>query len=349
MLKAAFQYSYVNAKFRALKSRLLGPADYENLLGVSGWSGLAECLKSTPYGPALSQAAASYDGLIKVFYQDLFDCYAKVIRSLSGNRKHLIQHLYQKYELENLKAIVRIICHDKPREEGEQVLLPIGEYASFSSQALLQSKNLEDLLVHLRRSNYYSPLISAVYRFEEEKDTFPLEMALDLNYYNKLWKTVSSLSHQEQKIVRSLLGVQMDILNITWVFRFKEVYHFSPEEILNYGLMEGFHISPERRKKLAFSVDRKDVITNLASTPYKALLANHKDTEDCSIQLCCYLQDLIWKNWQGFPFHIGTVLDFVLFKEIEVKNLISITEAKRLNLSREMIADHLVNARYQRI
>ncbi|MEW6381317.1 MAG: V-type ATPase subunit [bacterium] len=347
MLRAAFQYSYVNAKFRALKSRLLGPADFENLLGVSGYSGLVECLRATSYGPYLSQAATSYDGLIKVFYQDLFDCYAKVIRSLGGSRKHLIQHLYQKYELENLKVIVRIISQDKPREEGEQVLLPIPESRSFSPGTLLQAKGLEDLLVQLRRTSYYSPLKSALYRFEEEKDTFPLEMALDLSYYNQLWKIISTLSRREQNIVRSLLGVQMDILNITWIFRFKEVYHFSPEEILNYGLMQGFRISPERRRKLAFSVDRKDVITNLAGTPYKALLADLKDAEACSTQLCCYLQDLIRKNWQGFPFHIGTVLDLVFFKEIEVKNLISITEAKRLNLSREMIADYVVNTRYQ--
>ena len=129
------------------------PSDYENLLGVSGYSGLAECLRVTSYGAALSQFPASFDGLIKVFYQDLFDCYRKVIRALSGNRKRLVQHLYQKYELENLKAILRIVGQEKPREKVEEILLPTGNHLSgsdhgrsFSEEALLQAKSLEEIL-----------------------------------------------------------------------------------------------------------------------------------------------------------------------------------------------------------
>jgi len=351
MLKEAFQYSYINAKIRTLKSRLLVPSDYENLLGVSGYSGLAECLRATSYGASLGQFPASFDGLIKVFYQDMFECYRKVIRALSGNRKRLIQHLYQKYELENLKAIVRVIGQEKPREKMEEILLPTnspnpaGDYwRSFLEGDLLQANSLEEVLAQLKKTCYYRPLKNALYRFEEEKETFPLEMALDLSYYNHLWKIASSFSHRERKIVRSILGVQMDVLNIIWIFRFKEVYHFSPEEILNYGLMEGYHISPELRKRLACSVDRKDVITNLGGTPYKTLLVDVKDSEASSVQLWRYLLALVKKNWKGFPFHIGTVLDYILFKEIEVKSLICITEAKRLNFSREKMVDYLINA-----
>ena len=97
MLKAAFQYSYINAKIRSMKSQLLCPLDYENLTQVAGYSGLAECLKSTTYGIKLSEFRASFDGLVQLFYEDLFDCYGRVIRSLSGERKRLIIHLYQKH------------------------------------------------------------------------------------------------------------------------------------------------------------------------------------------------------------------------------------------------------------
>jgi V/A-type H+/Na+-transporting ATPase subunit C len=356
MLREAFQYSYINAKIRTLKSRLLLPSDYENLLGVSGYSGLAECLRVTSYGSILGQYSASYDGLIKVFYHDLFDCYRKVIRALSGNRKRLLKHICQKYELENLKTILRIIGQEKPREKVEEILLPTGNHLSvsdcgrsFSEEALLQAKSLEDILNQLKKTCYYRPLKNALYRFEEEKETFPLEMALDLSYYNQLWKIASSFSRKERMIVRSILGIQMDILNIIWIFRFKEVYHFSPEEILNYGLMQGCHISPELRKKLAYSVDRRDVVTNLAGTPYKALLVDTRDSEVSSVQLWRYLLTIVKKNWQGFPFHIGTVLDYVFFKEIEVKSLISITEAKRLNFSREKIVDYLINTYSQEV
>ncbi len=140
MLKAAFQYSYINAKIRSMKSLLLCQSDYENLTQVAGYNGLAECLKSTAYGTRLSEGKCSFDGLVQLFYEDLFDCYGKVIRSLSGDRKRLIIHLYQKYELENLKTVLRIVCHEKSRQEVDRLLLPLKEHEHFSMENLLKSK-----------------------------------------------------------------------------------------------------------------------------------------------------------------------------------------------------------------
>lgn len=342
-MKAAFQYSYINAKIRSLKSRLLSPEDYENLLGVAGYNGLAECLKTTSYGIKADQFPSSFEGLIHLFYEDLFDCYRKVIGVLSGERKRLIQHLYRKYELENLKAILRIVCYERAREEKGKLLLPLIKPQSFSPESLLQSKSLEEILGQLRRTCYHDPLKNSIYRFEEERETFPLEMALDLSYYSHLWQIIDSLGRRERGITLSLLGVQMDALNILWIFRFKEMCHFSPEEILNYSLMHGCHISSEIRKKLACSVDQRDMVANLAGTPYRALLSGVDDQKISSAALWRYLVATVRKNWQGFPFQIGTILDYVLLKEIEVKDLISITEARRLNLSREITANHLIN------
>ena len=133
MVKATFRYAYINAKVRAMKSRLLNRADFENLAGVAGQCGLVECLKTTSYGEKRGHFPSSFDGVIEMYYKDLFSCYRKIIKSISGSRKRLIEHLYQKYELENLKLILRMVCSGKFNKNIEELLLPTRESQNFST------------------------------------------------------------------------------------------------------------------------------------------------------------------------------------------------------------------------
>jgi vacuolar-type H+-ATPase subunit C/Vma6 len=128
------------------------------------------------------------------------------------------------------------------------------------------------------------------------------------------------------------------------MIRFKENYHFSPEEVLNYSLLYGRFITPKKRKKMAFSIDKSAIINNLDHTPYKGILDGIDDPGLYYTVLLKYMVCLAKKNWTRNPFQIGIILDYLIFKETEVKNLIIITEAKRLGFSIDTVNPYLVNA-----
>jgi len=344
MFASAVRYSYINAKVHSLKGRLLLQSDYKNLIQSQGMGGFVECLKSTPYGNGLHGSDFSHDVLIGIYHEDLFNDYIKIMDSVSGDQRLLVCHLYQRYELENVKAILRSVCHDRPKEGVSRLLFSLPKYHTVSTDTLLESKDLSDLIQRLKGTWYHDPLDHAAYRFEQEGETFPLEMALDLRYYGRLWEIVSSLKGRDKGIARSLIGVQLDTLNIVWMIRFKESYHFSPEEILNYGLINGHFINSRKRKKMAFSIDRNDIINNLDHTPYKVILGGITDPEVAYTVLLQYLIRLAHRNWTGKPFQIGVILDYLIFKEMEVRTLITITEAKRTGFSTEGFNRYLVHA-----
>ena len=344
MLISAFRYSYINAKLRCLKSRLLQHSDYENLIQSHGINGFVECLKSTPYGNYLNESVYSNDELMRIYHENLFNDYTKVIDNVSGRHKVLINHLFQRYELENVKVILRSICYGRPAKIASKLLFPLLKYQSIPIETLFDSKDLFDLIQRLKGTWYYDPLDNSAYRFEQEGDTFPLEVALDLRYYEKLWEIISSLKRDEKRIAKSIIGIQMDALNILWIIRFKENYHFSPEEILNYSLNHGSFITPKKRKKMAFSIDKNDIVKNLDNTPYKGILDGIDDPELAYTVLLQYVFKLAKRNWTGNPFQIGVILDYLIFKEMEVRNLIAITEAKRIGFSKDTINQYLVNA-----
>ena len=342
MLKDTIPLSYINAKIRALKGRLLTQYDYENLLKARGYKGLAEQLRFTAYSKDLDKEVNSYDELIAIYYRSLFKDYVKLIDSLSGNIRRLVYHLYQRYELENLKVILRMVCFNRQSEKVRPLLFPLIKYRSFLMNELIVSKDLLELIQRLKGTWYHEPLENSFYRFENEGETFPLEMALDLTYYKQFWEIVSLLARKDKKITKALLGIRLDITNILWIMRFKESYHFSPEEILNYSLVDGRYISKKIRKKLAYSIDGMDIIANLKGTPYKGVLQDMDDLEMGCIRLLQYAISSAKKDWHGFPFQIGIIFDYILFKDMEVKDLVTITEAKRIGFPSEKVKKYMV-------
>ncbi|MGA1844084.1 MAG: V-type ATPase subunit [bacterium] len=343
MLKDAIRFSYINAKIRSLKSRLLIPSDYEKLIKAQGYQGLVESLRLTSYGMKIDETLSSFDDLIHLYHIYLFETYTKIIDSVSGNIKQLVNHLYQRYELENLKVIIRTICYGQQPEYARRLLFPVTKHATLSADELLASKDMTELIEAVKGTWYYEPLENSLYRFENEGETFPLEMALDLSYYKHLWEIVSSLVRKDKKVARTLLGIQLDALNIIWIMRFKESYRFTPEEILNYSLVNGKHISRKVRKRLAYSVGVNDVIVNLEGTPYKSFLQAMNDPEIGYIKLLQYVLSITRSNWSRYPFQIGTILDYIFFIEMEIKDLITITEGIRIGMSNDEVNKYIVH------
>lgn len=343
MLKNAIRFSYINAKIRSLKSQLLRQSDYENLLKARGYHGLADYLRFTTYCKNMDKSISSYDELIEIYYKNILEDYIKVIDSISISIKRLICQLYQRYELENLKVILRAICYCRQLDKTKRLFFPLMKYTNFSTNDLIASKDLSGIIHRLKGTWYYEPLINSFYRFENEGESFPLEMALDLTYYNHLWDIISSLSRQDQKIAKTILGLQLDALNIIWIIRFKKRFLFSPEEILNYSLTNGKYISKKIRKKMAYSVTQTDLISNLEGTPYKKILKGIDDPEIGYVRLLQYILLLVRRNWNRYPFQIGTILGYIFLKEIEIKDLITITEGKRIGIHEKNINPFMVH------
>ncbi|MGA1865180.1 MAG: V-type ATPase subunit [bacterium] len=342
MFISAFRFSYINSKLHSLKSMLLKQSDYKNLIQTQGFNGFVEYLKPTSYGKDLDESIHSYDELTRIYYRNLLNDYIKLIDNISINHKTLVNHLYQRYELENIKVILRTICYERSKKEAFELLFPLDKYQTVSIDRLLDSKDLLDFIDRLKDTWYYDPLDNSSYRFEKEGETFPLEIALDLRYYARLWEIVSSLKRDDQKNAKSLIGIQLDALNILWIIRFKESYRFSPEEILNYSLTNGSFITPKKRKRLAYSIDQRNIINNLNGTPYNKLLNEIDDPEIAYTVLLQYIFYQAKKNWIANPFQIGIILDYLFFKEIEVRNLITITEARKIGLSTEKMNGYLI-------
>ena len=346
MLSSVFKYAYPHAKVRALKGKLLSEKQFRALLNVETFDEVLHILQTTNYADALSEQPSqdiSIPVLTQITYKSLFDDYEKTIRSVKGNIQAFFILLYQKYELINLKTILRGICGHVDPSDVAPLLLPTGRYSLFSKDTLLEFRDVHEVVEHLQGTFFQYPLNRALHRFKEEQEFFPLEMALDLHYYQTLWDSTQKLPTQERQTTERVLGMFLDILNISWIIRFKEQYHFSPEEILNYTIHHGAAFTLRDRKRLAEAKGVGEVLDFLKSTPYKRALSGDVPLNTLHIVLERYFIAQARRLFSGNPFHIGVILGYLFLKEFEIADIITIAEAKKYGFSLEQSQSYVIH------
>ncbi|MBD3307121.1 hypothetical protein GF339_11905 [candidate division KSB3 bacterium] len=347
MITSVFKYAYPNAKVRAMKGMLVPASVYHALIHAETFGEVLHVLQTTDYAEVFSDQMSpdmTLPELTGGLYKSLFTDYGKIIRSVSRDIRTLLILLYQQYELINLKTILRGIITHIPSERIARLLLPTEHHLLFSKADLLQFREVHDVIEHLQGSFFQYPLNLAVRRFQEEQEFFPLEMALDLHYYQTLWETAKKLSDLERRVAQQILGMYVDILNIAWIVRFKEQYHFSPEEILNYTIHHGYALTLDERRGLAQAETTAQILTDLQETPYGKALTGEEPLPTLHIVLTRYFIQQLHKFFAGNPFQIGVILSYLFLKEFEISDILSIAEAKKSGFSAERSQQYVIHA-----
>jgi len=338
MMTSVFKYAYPNAKIRAMKGLLLSEETFQALLQTQTFEDMVHVLQTTSYAEAIrlaNPAALTMPAFTTILYKQLFHDYEKTIAALHGVLQDFFILFYQKYQLINLKTILRGNFSHTPTHATAALLLPSSRHTLFDQAALLQIQNITQTIEKLQGSFFEYPLNRALHRFETEQEFFPLEMALDLHYHQTLWEKVEKLSGLEKKMAADILGRWTDILNICWIIRFKEQYHFAVEEILNYTIHHGYAFNLAKRRQLAEAANVEEILAALRNSPYGKELADDLPLNTLHIHLYRQLVKQLRKFFAGDPFQIGSILGYLLLKEIEVLDLITLAEAKRYGFSAE--------------
>jgi V/A-type H+-transporting ATPase subunit C len=345
-MMSVFKYAYPYAKTRAMKGALLSSDDFLSLLNAGSYQEFLRILSTTNYevslgGRDIDDMAIST--LTNILYKSLFRDYEKTIQSVKGETQKFFILLYQKYEVMNLKTILRGMCSDVAPEHVVPLLLPTERYTLFSKEKLLTFRKVHDVVDHLRKTFFEYPLKQALHRFEKEKEFFPIEMAIDLYYYHTLWDYMMKLPKEENEIVKEILGLLMDILNVSWIIRFKEQYQFAPEEILNYLIQHGYILKLRDRWNLAKLQGAGEILAYLQNTQFVKAISGDEPLNTLQIVLTKYVVTKLRKYFSCYPFQIGVILGYLCLKEFEISDLITIAEAKKYGFSLEQSQKYIIH------
>ena len=116
------------------------------------------------------------------------------------------------------------------------VLFPLGSTSVLPAQAMVESGSVATAVDLLQGTPYEEVLSFAMKRYSAEQNLFPLEVALDLSYWRRLWAEAKKLTGQDREHGVRIIGSLLDMNNLMWAIRYRVYHKLSEEEIIKLYL-----------------------------------------------------------------------------------------------------------------
>ncbi len=345
MARGVFGYAAISTRARAMYADLLTPQDMARLSDSPDFSALISALKSTPYGRHLSGLKDNELTPRRVILQirhRLADSYSSVVQQSPEEVRPLVRQLFRYFEVGNLKAVLRSIqtvsswkSEVAPWDRVREVLFPFGSFSTFPAQAMVESGSVVAAVELLKGSPYEATMSFAMKRFSAEQNLFPLEVALDLDYWRRLWQEVKKLKGKDREMGNKLIGSLLDLNNLMWVIRYKIYHNLSEEELINYTLPFGYRVRDEDVRAIAAGADIASVVSRVyPNIPDVDTLLERPQSGLPKLEILLKQQVMrqCISTFIGDPFHIGLPLAYLLLSDFEIQDLVVLIEAKASKL-----------------
>ena len=327
-------YAAIHSRVRVMYSTLLGPREVVDLANAPDLPGLVGLLKDTPYGPyldGLEDKELTPKQFTHQIQERLADVYITLIHSAPSQTRSLLTELFRHFEVDNLKTLLRAIIINSSWEQVREILFPLGSLSKLPAEKMLETGTIEAAVAQLNNTPYYDTLSHAIKRYTEEQSLFPLEVALDLNYWRTLWINTNRLPGQDRTQALRIVGPWVDVNNLMWAMRYRVYHHLSEEEIINYTLPYGYRVRDEDIRAIAAGADIARIVMRIypGLSNVDELLQNpERGLPKLELQLQRHLMQQFNAVFTGYPFHIGLPLAFLVLNELEFQDLTVLIEAK---------------------
>lgn len=328
-------FDYGNARLRAMKSRLLSRQTLVELAGSGSVQGLLNALTKTAYREAVETALVQYagwEGLAAALENDLVNTVGKARNFYAGKAAELATLVFRRYDVYNIKTILRGLRQRVPANEILNNTLPIGELqpADLATLVRLESaRGAIDLLATWRE-----PLAQPLLRVRsapDEADLFQMELALERWYFD----TSMAVAAEESEALQQTLMLDADVNNVLIALRLIGVegaatflrQRFDAEDAGPLFVGPG-RISPPL---LIEAVDQETVpqaVVVLEETPYAQVLAEalrqYRVTGRLSEFERAFTREKLRQGRGLFirdPHGIGVLIGYIALKTAEIANL----------------------------
>lgn len=351
-------YAYINARIRAMQSRLLTRERYEVLIAQDTTAAFLERLMETPYAEALERAAEAPDGsarrdttirIDEAFRRDLAATLSKLRRLASDRLLELMGTLFLRWDAYNLKTILRGKRVSAPIEAILASTFPVGVLDEIALAELTRTPSVGALVNTLAtwRMPLARPLREGLRRLGEAAPLQPLEFELDRFAFALALGAVVD-GDDNDNAVREYLRLLVNKANLLTALRFlNERSALSPIEASRHFLGAGGRFTRAHYEAVVGARDLRHGLSLLAETPYRWLTTAFTESEPVSLPLVerkldrAVIHEALAPS-RIDPLGIGLVVVYLEWKVNEVRNLRMILRGKVLGMGAEQVAEWLI-------
>lgn len=323
-----------------MKVKLFPQETYTKLL-VMALPELARFIEESEYKTEVDELARTYSGtdlLEFATHLNLARTFVKLTEMTMGEPHELIVEYLRRWDIREIKTILRGKLYGASDEEILRVLVPSGELSLEFLQSLVRKPSIEEVIEALKGTVYYEVIKDIDY----SESLMKLEDALDKFYYMRMVDLVSKI--KGSSLYLRVVQMEIDIANLKTLFRLRNA-GISGARALEYFVPNGLYLSDQEIEKMA-SAPYEEFVTLLGKYPYWSAISDivtdrMESLSKIELRLDKFLNEHVWKASTFNPLTVLPMLGYMLSKDTEVGNIQAIARGKEAGLSEDIIKDHL--------
>jgi len=317
-------FDFLQAKIHGLRSRVYESARLDDLCGLRTIAQLWHRLYP-------ESEAADHHALQRRLLADHVDTLQTICLHLPERLAPLLAWMTRRYQVENLKVLLRAWKSHTPYARVEPFLAPLRAEFDLPARALLKATSLADFLLLIPLEEFRAAAQRHAAEQIENDDTFFLETAFDAAYYQRLLDEQRRLPGEHRRSTERLIDFEVVTYNLLCLFRLKLNYGLPFDQVRPFLVSQVPH--PVRLERIYDFPHFADMAARIPSRFLPAELAG-KVSNVADLERALWAQGLRLANRQFYRATglLAGVVGFFIIKRVELANLIRVVEGVRYGL-----------------
>jgi len=359
-MMSAWKYKRTTPAALVARLQLIRQKDLIDLVGKPT-SQILSALAKTPYQREIAELPAQELNSLSLEHA-LLKSFSRTVNEIAQSSpkdiEALLTQVMKKFEADSLKTILRLKSAGMKVDNAKKFVTTFGELDADRCVTILKNAaNVRDVVKLLSDSEYGPALEDELAEYDKSREVFLLEVAIDRHLYSSIWKAARKLRGLDGRIGRTILGLEIDSMNIRVLLRSKEM-GISQDQPTRH-LLPISDVFGQKELQAGIQIDgieptieylRNVANTNLARD-YQYLLAELAEDYSAHKSLS-RLENILergllktslrmLKRYSPF-FNIGLVLAFLNSKWCEVRNLRTIIIGAQKGIPASRIQEALI-------
>ncbi|MHC1630887.1 MAG: ATP synthase A1 subunit C, partial [Methanotrichaceae archaeon] len=336
-------YAYSNTRIRVMESRIISEEKLREMIEASSLAEVVAALETTEYSPYLREMMEERSEAIeRALNRHTADVYRDIAMMVPQDLKNIFVMLLRKWDIYNIKLILRGVYAERSPDEIRANLIPVGEIEPSQINDIAESRSIEELVTNLD-DTLYSSLSESLQLFDQNKNLTILEAKLDQILYEDTWKDVISRPLNDNLLaLKNYLATNIDIVNLKFLFRAKK--DGLPAGNIESYLVEGGNL-PESLLKGVLDIEAVDnIIAALEGTTYYQPVLNAVPEYEATgsiLPIELALDGYLVKVGKDISitqsFGIGPAIGYLSMKDMEIRNVRTLARGIEAGLSQDEI------------
>jgi len=338
-------YAYTVARVKAKKSLLLKEEDYDKMLMMTVPE-ISRYIGEAGYSKEMADLAGRLSGLNLLEHAtalNMAKAFSSILLSSSGELYGMVSAYLDKWDIWNLKVILRGRSYGLDAESIREDLVAAGSLGAESLEKLIVLEADDEIIATFGKLTHMSFPQDVLDAYKSSGNLGVIEDYLEKVHYERLIESINT-SSKASHLFYNYVREEVDLKNFETILKLKSEGIYG-EQVMKYTIRGGRKIDDKLLTLLANAEDISSMMSEASQLEFgeeiKEALES-RNIREVVLGLRKYERQKAKKFSRLYPLSVVPVVDYMINKEYEVRNIRVIARGTESGLDRDTIKGLLV-------